>query len=85
MKITKGAVVIGGTSLDYKTGDWRDQRPVINQALCKACGLCEEDCPDGAIRVDESLFSIDYDFCKGCGICARECPTEAIKMIPEEK
>jgi pyruvate ferredoxin oxidoreductase delta subunit len=85
MKITKGAVVIGGTSLEYKTGDWRDQRPVINQALCQACGLCEEDCPDGAIRVEENLFSINHDFCKGCGICARECPTEAIQMIPEEK
>lgn len=85
MKITKGAVVTGGTSLEYKTGDWRDQRPVLDQTRCQACGLCEESCPDGAIRVEESIFSIDYEFCKGCGICAWECPAEAIQMIPEEK
>ena len=85
MKITKGAVVTGGTSLEYKTGDWRDQKPVLNQSWCKACGVCEEDCPDGAIHMEDGAFSIDYDFCKGCGICARECPTEAIQMIPEEK
>ncbi len=30
MKITIGAVVKGGTSLGYKTGNWRDERPVLD-------------------------------------------------------
>jgi Pyruvate/2-oxoacid:ferredoxin oxidoreductase delta subunit len=42
MKITLGAVVKGGTSLDYKTGNWRDQRPVIDQESCKKCGICRD-------------------------------------------
>lgn len=85
MKITRGAVVRGGTSLNYKTGDWRDQRPVIDQETCKQCNICREVCPDDAVRVINDQYAIDYDFCKGCGICAHECMAEAIKMVPEEK
>ena len=85
MKITCGAFVIGGTSLEYKTGRWRDQRPVIRVESCKACGLCEEVCPDDAVREVEEVYAIDYEFCKGCGLCAYECPAKAIDMVSEEK
>ena len=85
MKLTKGAVVAGGTSLSYKTGNWRDQRPVIDYDRCKVCGICQEVCPDDAVRVEDERYCIDYDYCKGCGICAHECTAEAIEMIPEEK
>jgi len=85
MKITPGAVVKGGTSLDYKTGNWRDQRPVIDQEACKQCGICRDVCPDDAVKVKDEQYEIDYDFCKGCGICAHECTVDAITMLPEEK
>ena len=86
MKLTRGAVVKGGTSLNYKTGNWRDQRPVLDQELCKKCNVCKEVCPDDAVKVSaEDQYEIDYDFCKGCGICAHECSADAIEMIPEEK
>lgn len=85
MKITIGAVVKGGSSLDYKTGSWRDQRPVVDMELCKACGRCEEVCPDSAVHIIEEVYFIDYDYCKGCGLCAYECPADAIEMVQEEK
>ena len=85
MKITTGAVVKGGTSLDYKTGDWRDQRPVIDQELCKNCGICRGVCPDDAVLVQDEHYKINYDYCKGCGICAHECTADAIEMVQEEK
>ena len=85
MKITKGAVVRGGTSLGYKTGTWRDQRPVIHMTLCKACGMCKDVCPDSSVYEDDEQYLIDYEYCKGCGLCAYECPAEAIEMVPEEK
>lgn len=85
MKITLGAVVTGGTSLHNKTGSWRDQRPVINLDLCKACGECENVCPDSAVHVMDKVYVIDYDYCKGCGLCAYSCPTDAIKIVPQEK
>jgi len=85
MKLTKGAVVRGGTSLDYKTGNWRDQRPVIDPELCIACGVCRDVCPDDAVNINEERYEINYDYCKGCGICAHECKADAIEMVPEEK
>lgn len=84
-KITLGAVVKGGTSLKYKTGDWRDMRPQLDREVCNKCGICMEVCPDDAVHVKGEDYEIDYDFCKGCGICAYECPADAIQMVPEEK
>ena len=85
MKITVGAVTRGGSALDYKTGDWRDQKPVIDAEACKSCGICMDVCPDSSIYVIEEAYHIDYDYCKGCGLCANECTADAIQMIPEEK
>ena len=85
MEITVGAVVKGGTSLEYKTGTWRDQRPVLDMEKCKVCGICESVCPDSSVHFFDEKYVIDYDFCKGCGLCAYECPAGAIEMIREEK
>ncbi len=85
MKITIGAVVQGGTSLQYKTGSWRYQRPVINEELCNGCGICEMVCPDSSVVQSEGVYTVHYEYCKGCGLCAHECPRGAIEMVPEEK
>ena len=85
MKITVGAVTRGASCLAYKTGDWRDQRPIIDHGACKSCGICRDVCPDTSVFVKEEKYLINYDYCKGCGLCAYECPVDAIKMVPEEK
>jgi pyruvate ferredoxin oxidoreductase delta subunit len=85
MKITIGAVTRGGSCLAYKTGDWRDRRPVIDGSVCKACGICRDVCPDLSVYMQEDVYIINYDYCKGCGLCAYECPVDAITMVPEEK
>lgn len=85
MKLTIGAVVKGGSSLDYKTGNWRDQRPIVDHDRCHQCGLCQEVCPDDSVKMESDRYEINYDYCKGCGICAHECPADAIEMVPEEK
>jgi pyruvate ferredoxin oxidoreductase delta subunit len=74
-----------GSSLKYKTGDWRAFRPVVDEAKCANCLLCWIYCPDSAIIRKEKFVAINYDYCKGCGICAHECPTKAIKMEEEQK
>lgn len=85
MNITIGAVVQGGSSLGYKTGSWRDQRPVLDMKKCKACGQCESVCPDSSVYEADDVYFIDYAYCKGCGLCAYECPAGAIGMVKEEK
>jgi pyruvate ferredoxin oxidoreductase delta subunit len=75
-----------GNAVDYKTGDWRSERPVLNKERCIKCGICYIYCPEGCIHQnDEGHFEADLYHCKGCGICARECWTQAIKMVPEEE
>lgn len=70
-------------SLDYRTGSWRAERPVIDYGKCTKCLICWLFCPEPSIIWDGKDVVIDYDYCKGCGICAYECPVKAIKMVPE--
>ena len=74
-----------GSSLKYKTGDWRAFGPVVDKEKCVNCLICWIYCPDSAIIRQEKWVEINYDYCKGCGICAHECPKDAIKMEEEQK
>ncbi|MGB9499959.1 MAG: pyruvate synthase subunit PorD [Dissulfuribacterales bacterium] len=82
-----GCVVINpGNAAEYKTGDWRSNRPVWDKNRCVKCGICYIFCPDAAIyETEEGYFEADLYYCKGCGICMHECPTRAIKMVEEEE
>jgi len=73
-----------GNASQYKTGDWKSQRPILNKERCIQCGICYLFCPEACIQPDdEKYFVSDPFYCKGCGICARECPMGAIKMAEE--
>jgi len=81
-----GAVVLeAGSSLRYKTGDWRAFRPIVDEKKCVNCLFCWIYCPDSAIIRKEKWVEVNYEYCKGCGICAHECPKEAITMVEEQK
>jgi pyruvate ferredoxin oxidoreductase delta subunit len=85
-ELPPGAVVTEpGSSRQYKTGDWRAFKPVVEGDKCVNCLLCWVYCPDAAIVRGEKSVAINYDYCKGCGICAKECPKLAIKMMEEKK
>ena len=74
-----------GSASQYKTGDWRSQRPTYDFSRCIKCGICQIFCPEGCIKQNsEGCFEADMFYCKGCGICARECWTKVITMVEEE-
>ena len=53
----------------------------IDLDVCNSCGLCEKNCPYGAIQwVDEKPHVIKA-LCKGCGLCAADCPKNAVTII----
>ena len=49
---------------------------------CMACGLCEVNCPFGAIAVDvnEACAVVNAVLCKGCGVCTASCRMNAVDL-----
>lgn len=58
---------------------------------CIACGACEDECPNDAIRLRDDIFVIDPDLCSECvGLCATQkcaeaCPVECCVPDPERR
>jgi len=85
IKILPGGMINQpGLSEKYKTGSWRNQKPIWDKNKCIHCGLCVNYCPENCILFKNGKRKeTDFDYCKGCGICAAICPVKAIKMIRE--
>ena len=56
-------------------------RPTTNDS-CIMCGLCTQQCPQGAISDDNK--TIDIVNCISCFRCIRNCPVQAKECITEE-
>lgn len=86
-ELTDGAVIAeAGNSKNYKTGDWKNQRPVWDEKKCIHCMTCWIYCPEPCIPAkDSKRLETDLDHCKGCGICAEVCPVKCITMKSENE
>ncbi|MEM5871660.1 MAG: DUF362 domain-containing protein [Candidatus Aenigmatarchaeota archaeon] len=54
-------------------------KPIFNQKKCKACGICEKNCPGEAILVDK-FATMDEAKCIGCANCIAVCPYNAVEI-----
>ena len=54
---------------------------IVDEEKCTGCGICEDECPQEAITVDD-VAHVNADLCTECGVCVDECPNQAI-FLPE--
>ncbi len=55
--------------------------PIVDEALCESCRLCEKTCDANAISFEGSEYPIiDELACTGCGACVAACPTAALDL-----
>jgi 2-oxoglutarate ferredoxin oxidoreductase subunit delta len=54
---------------------------LIQEDLCKGCGLCIDICPPGVLRQDSKLNHLGFhpaaytgQWCNACGLCFYACP-----------
>ncbi len=56
-------------------------RPRAIRDLCQQCGVCQTNCPVGAISTDADGFPVmDYERCIKCMCCDESCPHHAIEQ-----
>jgi len=80
----EGGIMDPGSSVRFKTGNWKTLKPIYDKKKCINCMLCVVYCPENSIPQKKGIrLETNYEMCKGCGICAQVCPVKAIKMVKE--
>lgn len=83
VETTASASAAVGRAETYLVKGYAELEPFIaeiNPEKCDGCGVCVEECPAGAIRIESGKAVINEALCKGCGACGALCPTEAINL-----
>ena len=69
----------------------RDLGPVViyshidvNQDICVACELCEDNCPVAAIKVVDGEIFLNNDKCIRCKECSSRCPVGALNLVLDD-
>ncbi len=52
---------------------------IIDNDKCIGCGICEENCPFGAITVEDGCAKVG-ESCTLCGSCVEDCEAEALHI-----
>ena len=53
----------------------------VNNEICVCCGICERECPTGAILYMGDSYYINSGDCVACYCCVDVCPAGAIQVL----
>ncbi len=56
-------------------------RPRADADLCNACGTCIDQCPAGALAMNDDLPLVDAERCITCFCCQEICPEKAMTLV----
>ena len=61
-----GNIYEAGNAREFKTGDWRSQKPIWLEEKCKKSGLCWPECPEDniAVKTENKRTTINNNDCK---------------------
>lgn len=62
------------------------QKIFRNEESCMHCGMCTAMCPTGALYLERSSRTVQFDVdkCSACGLCTRVCPVRAMNVDLDE-
>ncbi|MBU2617058.1 MAG: 4Fe-4S binding protein [Euryarchaeota archaeon] len=52
----------------------------IDKNECVGCGICVDECPKGALSLNDEIATVDDSLCDECGACIELCATNAISF-----
>jgi uncharacterized protein (DUF362 family)/NAD-dependent dihydropyrimidine dehydrogenase PreA subunit len=55
-------------------------KPQIIPEICTGCGVCEDNCPERAIEINDGKACIDQKRCIRCYCCHELCPNNGVEL-----
>ncbi|KAB8307752.1 ferredoxin [Rouxiella chamberiensis] len=73
-----GYVTPGGRARRASFPQVTEYRIVLEREKCSLCGACARVCPESAIHISNTSFTLNAEKCTGCGNCETLCFEKAI-------